>query len=168
MRVDLKELVAVRNSSDRIVLATGTFDLFHYEHLLFLQKAKSLGDILVVAIKDNNCAKLKDENRPIIDQEQRIAIIDALECVDYTVMVSYDENSETLLQSDNPKQKEWLNMFEKVFECLKPDILYHEENSELQTARKRVENHFRVKCISRKRTDCISTTKIINKIKNIK
>ena len=42
MRVDLKELVAVRNSSDRIVLATGTFDLFHYEHLLFLQKEQKV------------------------------------------------------------------------------------------------------------------------------
>ncbi len=166
MIVNLESLSSLRvaHGNQRIVLATGTFDLFHYEHLRYLQKAKTFGDILVVGVKDNKCARLKNENRPIIDQDQRIAIVDALECVDYTVIVSYEENFETLLEFDNEQQKQWLSMFEKVFEYLRPDVLYHEENPVLQSARERVSNHYGLECISKKREVAVSTTEIIKKI----
>ena len=69
MIVDVSKLNDIRkNNKGKIVLALGTFDLFHYEHLRYLQSAKEQGDILVVAIKDNYCAKLKGKDRPIIDE----------------------------------------------------------------------------------------------------
>ena len=77
---DLRQLREI-HSTEKIVLATGTFDLFHWEHLRYLQDAKKEGNILVVAIKDNKCAALKGKNRPIIDEQQRIEIVDAFKMV---------------------------------------------------------------------------------------
>lgn len=56
----------------KIVLATGFFDLLHAEHIHFLQKAKSRGDVLVVAVEsDARARKLKGEGRPIESQGVR-------------------------------------------------------------------------------------------------
>lgn len=138
--------------------------MFHFEHLKYLQDAKKQGDILVVAVKDNACAKLKKANRPIIDESQRVEIIDNIKCVDYTVLVSYNENEKVTLEYDNEVQHQWLQMFEKIFQQLQPDILYYEENEKLQTARERIFEAYGVKGISRVRTAIISTTAIIEKI----
>ncbi|MFZ2199486.1 MAG: adenylyltransferase/cytidyltransferase family protein [Microgenomates group bacterium] len=52
-----------------IVLATGFFDLLHSEHIKFLQKAKSTGDILVVAVESDERARaIKGEGRPVETQ----------------------------------------------------------------------------------------------------
>ena len=48
---DLAEMVEKNRNGKTVVLATGTFDLFHYEHLKYLEGAKKNGDILVVAVK---------------------------------------------------------------------------------------------------------------------
>ena len=55
-----------------IVLATGFFDLLHAEHIKFLKKAKTAGDILVVAVEsDARARKIKGEGRPIETQSIR-------------------------------------------------------------------------------------------------
>ena len=79
----LCDVVEENRKGKKVILATGTFDLFHYEHLKYLEGAKEQGDILVVAIKSDKCASLKDPTRPIITEDHRIAIIDAIKYVDY-------------------------------------------------------------------------------------
>ncbi len=153
-----------QNTSQTIVLATGTFDLFHYEHVMYLEEAKEKGDILVVAVKGNNGARLKGPNRPIIDEKQRVVIVDAIRYVDYSIIADYDKNYKPKLKYDNENQKQWLMMFERVFEALRPDALYHEINPTLQTARDRVFQTYGVQGIPKKRGESISTSDIVKKL----
>ena len=165
MIVDVSQLNNIRKGTNKkIVLATGTFDLFHFEHLRYLQDAKIHGDILIVGVKDNACARLKGNNRPIIDESQRVEIVDNIKCVDYSILVNYKENMEITLDYDNEAQCQWLKMFEKIFQQLHPDILYYEENEKLQSVRNRIFDTYNVQGVSRPRTEVISTTKIIEKL----
>jgi cytidyltransferase-like protein len=66
------------------VLTTGVFDLFHVGHLRAIQKAKSHGSHLVVAIS-NDADVSKYKRAPIIPLEQRMEIVGALRCVDEVV-----------------------------------------------------------------------------------
>lgn len=167
MITNLQELsteISNIRAGKRIVLATGTFDLFHYEHLKYLEGAKQYGDILMVGIKNNRCARLKAEGRPIIDEQHRIAIVNAIKYVDYTFLVDYNPNLTVEIQADNQKQQEWLTMFQETFRMLKPDILYHEDNPKLQTAREKVFQKYGIKGVKKLRGKGASTTEIINKI----
>lgn len=120
MILNISQLENIRKEANKkIVLETGTFDLFHFEHLRYLQDAKKQGNILVVAVKDNNCAKLKGNNRPIIDEKQRIEIVDNIKCVDYSVLVSYEKIAGTTIDYDNEEQYQWLSMFETVIKKLR-------------------------------------------------
>ena len=85
---DLITKISDKRIGKKVVLATGTFDLFHYEHLKYLEGAKKQGDILVVAIKNNKCAGLKGDGRPIIDEKQRIEYIGSMKAI---VPKTFDE-----------------------------------------------------------------------------
>lgn len=151
----------------KIVLVIGTFDLFHYEHLKYLQDARKLGDKLVVIVKDNTVAAQKGSDRPIIDDWQRIEIIDELKCVDYTILT--DEKAslneiEKLFGRQDEITTTFLSNFCPIISQLKPDILYHEDTKALQTARNLLAKKFDIKLVERHRTAIISTSKIIKKI----
>ncbi|MCL5019012.1 MAG: adenylyltransferase/cytidyltransferase family protein [Patescibacteria group bacterium] len=73
-----------------IVLVGGCFDIFHYGHFVFLKKAKSLGDILIVALEsDQKVRKLKGEGRPITPLGRRAEILSAFSFVDYILLLHY-------------------------------------------------------------------------------
>ena len=165
---DLCHILEEERNGKKVVLATGTFDLFHYSHLSYLEHAKEQGDILVVAVKNDKCAHLKGKNRPIIDELQRVAIIDALKCVDYVILVDYDPSVIPEVKADNSRQEEWLIIFQDVFKELHPDILFHEINPLLEDARERVFEKYHIKGVSIERGNITSTSKIIEKIKNDK
>jgi rfaE bifunctional protein nucleotidyltransferase chain/domain len=83
---DVKEIVKGR----KVVLANGCFDILHVGHLRYLQGARTLGDTLVVAINSDRSVKsIKDTGRPILNENERVALVSALECVDYVVL--FDE-----------------------------------------------------------------------------
>lgn len=77
---DLKQLVENAQAEGiPIVLVTGVFDLLHDEHQNFLVKAQELGGLLVIGIEsDTRVRQLKGEGRPIQNQTQRQAAIQAL------------------------------------------------------------------------------------------
>jgi D-beta-D-heptose 7-phosphate kinase/D-beta-D-heptose 1-phosphate adenosyltransferase len=173
MIIDIEDLkqIKINHPNKKIVLGLGTFDMFHYEHLRYLIDAKKLGDILVVAIKDNNTVKSKEQNRPIIDESQRVAIVDELKCVDYTVLITDKVDSskiKEIFDIDTLATLDWLVTFYKVFDNLRPDILYHENTTALQYGREQISKLFNVKLIERERTAIISTSKIIDKIQLLK
>lgn len=61
------------------VLVTGVFDVLHHEHVTFLEKARELGDELVVGLEsDARVTQLKGPERPVNSQAQRVAAIEAL------------------------------------------------------------------------------------------
>ena len=146
------------------VITYGTFDLFHYEHLKYLEGAKECGDILVVAVKSNRSVALKNPDRPIIDEKHRIAIVDAIQYVDYSIVIDYDPNVKLEVEFENAKQREWLMIFQDLFKTLQPDILYYEENPVLQSARDKVFEAYSITGVMKKRGQSSSTTEIIKKI----
>ena len=84
------EQLAESLSGKKVVLANGCFDILHVGHLRYLKGARSLGDVLVVAINsDQSVRAIKDPGRPILDEHERVALVSALECVDYVVL--FDE-----------------------------------------------------------------------------
>ena len=76
-----------RSEGSRIVLTNGCFDVLHRGHTRYLNQAKQLGDILVVALNsDDSVRKLKGPDRPINTVADRAAVIAALSCVDYVTV----------------------------------------------------------------------------------
>ena len=80
-----------RRQGQRIVFTNGCFDLLHVGHVKYLQKARSLGDLLVLGLNsDDSIRRLKGENRPLIGEEERAHILAALDCIDYVVLFDED------------------------------------------------------------------------------
>lgn len=87
----LAELPALRAAGRRIAFANGHFDLIHVGHLRYLQAAKAEGDLLVVAINDDDSvARLKGAGRPIVPAAERAELLAALSPVDFVVVFSGD------------------------------------------------------------------------------
>jgi rfaE bifunctional protein nucleotidyltransferase chain/domain len=92
----LEELPATLKGK-RVVLTNGCFDILHVGHLRYLQGARQLGDVLVVAINsDKSVRAIKDEGRPILDETERVSLVSALECVDYVVVFDEPDVSHVL------------------------------------------------------------------------
>ena len=71
----------------RIVATNGCFDLLHFGHVQYLQRAAGLGDRLVVGLNsDRSVRRLKGPQRPLVPQKQRAGILAALACVDAVVI----------------------------------------------------------------------------------
>jgi D-glycero-beta-D-manno-heptose 1-phosphate adenylyltransferase len=80
-----------------VVLANGCFDILHVGHLRYLQGARALGDVLVVAINsDKSMRSIKDSGRPILGQDERVELVSALRCVDYVVLFDEPDVSRVL------------------------------------------------------------------------
>ena len=65
-----------------IIITFGTFDLLHIGHIKILERAKSLGDKLIVGISTDNFSFNKKNRFPIYDQESRKKILESLRFVD--------------------------------------------------------------------------------------
>jgi D-beta-D-heptose 7-phosphate kinase/D-beta-D-heptose 1-phosphate adenosyltransferase len=86
--VDLKRL---RATGKRIVFTNGCFDLVHVGHVKYFQFAKQQADVLVVAVNsDAGMRRLKGPTRPIIEEPDRIALLEELESIDYLVVFDED------------------------------------------------------------------------------
>ena len=74
----------------RVVLANGCFDLLHVGHLRYLEAARALGDLLVVALNgDASVRALKGVGRPRVPLADRAELLAGLRCVDF--VVAFDE-----------------------------------------------------------------------------
>lgn len=75
----------------KIVFTNGCFDVLHVGHLKCLKTAKSYGDVLVVGLNsDKSIKRLKGENRPYNNLQDRIDLLSGLECVDYIIVFDED------------------------------------------------------------------------------
>jgi D-glycero-beta-D-manno-heptose 1-phosphate adenylyltransferase len=71
----------------RVVFTNGCFDLLHPGHVRSLEQARSLGDVLVVGLNsDDSVRGLKGAPRPLLPENERAALLAALEAVDYVVI----------------------------------------------------------------------------------
>ncbi len=96
--VDLDTLLsALADESGRVVTTNGCFDLLHVGHLRLLREAKAMGDVLVVAVNDDDSVRrFKGPSRPLVPAAERAELVAALEPVDYVVLFSEDTPERTL------------------------------------------------------------------------
>jgi D-beta-D-heptose 7-phosphate kinase/D-beta-D-heptose 1-phosphate adenosyltransferase len=85
---ELRPLLEILRAAGRkIVFTNGCFDLIHTGHTRYLAKAKSFGDLLIVAVNsDASVRGIKGEKRPINTEAERMETLAALESVDYVVL----------------------------------------------------------------------------------
>ena len=87
----------------KTVFVNGTFDVLHRGHLELLNYAKSLGDVLYVAIDtDERVKEKKGPSRPINILNERIFMLENLKSVDYVMHFSSDESLEGLVKNIKP------------------------------------------------------------------
>ena len=87
----LSRLAKCRGAGQRIVMTNGCFDLLHPGHIRYLQQAAKLGDLLIVAVNDDDSVRrLKGAGRPVNTVDDRMAVLSALEAVDFVLPFSED------------------------------------------------------------------------------
>ena len=97
---ELKKIIEALKKQNKIIVTTnGVFDILHLGHIKYLQEAKKLGDILIIAINsDSSTKQLKGPERPINNQEVRAETLAALEFIDYIVI--FNETNPTKILSE--------------------------------------------------------------------
>jgi D-beta-D-heptose 7-phosphate kinase/D-beta-D-heptose 1-phosphate adenosyltransferase len=81
----------LQKSGKKAVFTNGCFDILHSGHIDLLRRARSLGDVLVVAINsDASVARMKGPNRPIIPEQERAELLAGLEMVDFVCTFEED------------------------------------------------------------------------------
>jgi D-beta-D-heptose 7-phosphate kinase/D-beta-D-heptose 1-phosphate adenosyltransferase len=97
-RSDLVAAVArERAAGRRVVFTNGCFDILHRGHADYLDRAKALGDVLVVGVNtDRSVRGLKGDARPIVPEDDRAALVAALASVDLVCLFDEDTPLETV------------------------------------------------------------------------
>jgi rfaE bifunctional protein nucleotidyltransferase chain/domain len=100
--LDRSELInaadTARRRGQRIIFANGCFDILHAGHVRYLEAAKALGDILIVAVNsDEQARRLKGEARPLLPQDQRAELVSSLAAVDLVTIFDEPTVTELLL-----------------------------------------------------------------------
>lgn len=86
-----EQLAAYRRQGRRIVLTNGCFDILHRGHIAFLNRAKALGDVLIVGVNaDESIRRLKGPERPINRLDDRMQVLAALSSVDHVTAFTED------------------------------------------------------------------------------
>lgn len=81
----------LKRTRARLVFTNGCFDLIHPGHVAFLQRARSLGDALLVALNsDDSVRRIKGKGRPILSVDERVGVLSGLEAVDYICVFEED------------------------------------------------------------------------------
>ena len=99
--VDAKEIEKIcsdlKNKGKILVSTNGCFDILHWGHINYLEKARALGDVLICAVNsDASVRKLKGPSRPIHDENTRARQVAGLESVDWVVVFDHDTPNEIL------------------------------------------------------------------------
>lgn len=98
----LVEIDSIKMRGQKVVMTNGCFDILHPGHVDYLEKAKRLGDVLIVAINsDESVTRLKGESRPMNTLESRAKLLAGLKSVDYVVRFD-DDTPEVIYQKILP------------------------------------------------------------------
>lgn len=104
--ITLEQAIELRNNlqaaGKTLVFTNGVFDLLHVGHLDYLEKARALGDALLVAINDDDSTRrYKGEGRPLVPDTERARLLAALRPVD-AVLLFPDATADRLLAAIQP------------------------------------------------------------------
>jgi D-beta-D-heptose 7-phosphate kinase/D-beta-D-heptose 1-phosphate adenosyltransferase len=98
----LQSVREIKSQGKKIIFTNGCFDILHAGHVFYLQRAKELGDYLIVAVNtDESIQKLKGANRPINHLEHRMMVLAGFGAVDFVVPFA-DDTPERLLKMLKP------------------------------------------------------------------
>lgn len=87
----------------KVVLTSGTWDLFHVGHAQYLEKAKKLGDILIVGVdSDEKVKKRKGPHRPIVPEHERVSILSHIRHVDVISLKQASDAKDQLIKKVRP------------------------------------------------------------------
>jgi D-beta-D-heptose 7-phosphate kinase/D-beta-D-heptose 1-phosphate adenosyltransferase len=94
----LMRVAAWRASGQHVVFTNGCFDLLHAGHISLLEKARRMGDRLIVAINtDSSVRRLKGPQRPVVAENERAQVLAALGAVDAVVIFEQDTPLQLIL-----------------------------------------------------------------------
>src|SRR2546425_3167601 len=86
----LNERERLHGAGQTLVFTNGVFDILHVGHVRYLEQARALGDVLVVAINSDRTAReLKGKGRPLMNQNERAEILAALRAVSYLTIFDH-------------------------------------------------------------------------------
>ena len=132
-----------KDKHKKVVFTNGCFDILHAGHIYNLEFAKKQGDILIVAVNnDESVKRLKGENRPVNNLSNRRHVLSALSCVDFV----------TQFGEDTPQ---------KLIDFLKPDVVVKGG----QYSPEEVVGYGSCQVVLAPMFEGLSTSKIIEKIK---
>ena len=137
------------NKKYKVGYTTGVFDMFHIGHLNIIERAKEQCDYLIVGVSTDALVQNYKHKTPVISYEDRARIVSALKCVDRVVP-----------QTNMDKREAW--------EELHYDVMFHGDdwkNSEMYNEEIRKLGEVGVDVVFLKHTDGVSTTDILNKIR---
>jgi len=145
-----EQVASWKKENQIIVFSNGCFDIIHLGHIDYLEKARALGDKLIIGLNtDQSVQRLKGSSRPVVEELARGRMLAAMEFVDAV----------TFFEEDTPFQ---------LISRIMPDILVKGNDYKLQNiigADIVIKNGGKVETIAL--VPGYSTTKIIEKIKNL-
>jgi len=150
-KAEAVDLVAqLRADGKKVVFTNGCFDIVHLGHVDYLEKARNLGDFLVVGLNtDSSVSRIKGPSRPVCDEKSRSRVMASFGFVDAVVFF------------DEPTPKE-------LIEAIKPDILTKGKDYTVENI---VGADFVIKAGGKVETipliNGYSTSSVINKIQQI-
>lgn len=95
----------LKNQGKKIVTVNGSFDILHAGHLDQLEEAKRQGEVLFVGVNsDKSVREKKGERRPYFPEQARAAMLAAMACVDYVIVIDspYNEVQNVLIRAIKP------------------------------------------------------------------
>ena len=111
----ITQVAGWQRADQKVVFTNGCFDLVHLGHIDYLEKARALGDRLVLGLNsDASVSRLKGPNRPVVNEYARARLVAALAFVD------------TVILFDEPTPQ-------RLIEALKPDILVKGDDYSVET-----------------------------------
>lgn len=133
----------IKKNNKKIVATNGCFDILHVGHFSLLEKAKELGDVLIVCINSDYSVKLnKGDNRPLNNIEYRCKQLSMMNCVDY--IITFEEKTPY-----------------EILKIIKPDVLVKGGDYNIENI---IGCEFAKSVVLIDYIDGFSTTSIINNI----
>lgn len=119
------------------VITYGTFDLLHYGHIRLLQRARALGDYLIVALSTDEFNREEKQKESYFSYEERKNMLEALRCVDLVVPETCWEQKITDIDKYGADifvmGSDWKNKFDFLKEKCK--VVYLERTPEISTTK---------------------------------
>lgn len=85
-KTQLRNILMNQHNSEVIISTCGCFEIFHIGHLECIEKAKKLGDILIVGINSDQYIKINKKRKPVFNENDRCKIVASIQGVDYVFL----------------------------------------------------------------------------------